>query len=295
MPFSKPPPVEPPPEARWLDLTDRAEVGREPFFSGRDAEYEVFRRAINSLRLGNIGGGTMIFQGAPGAGKSALMLECMEAVKRHSTPEDPWVAVSPNPGTLKSPVNFVTSLIRAANKETERLSNINSTAMTLKFNELRKLGKQLYREFYERAVGIGGISVGRKSEGDCFLDSYMSTETAFSRAAPLLENLHLVVFVDEAQNTPVESSTREVLDCLHRDSYGIPLVAAFFGLSDTQEVLRQCGLSRFADQRVVNLEPLSIVDATASLRRMLDTYYIGTESEKDYWANRLAELSRGWP
>ena len=295
VPFSKPPPVEPPPAEGWLDLTDRAEVGREPFFSGRDAEYDVFRRAINSLRLGHIGGGTMIFQGAPGAGKSALMLECMEAVRRHSTPEDPWVAVSPNPGTLRSPVNIVTSLIRAANRETERLSKITSTTKTLKFNELRKLGIKLYREFYERGVGIGGISVGGKLEGDSHFDSSISAETAFSGAAPLLENLHLVVFVDEAQNTPVESSTREVLDCLHRDSYGIPLVAAFFGLSDTQEVLRQCGLSRFADQRVVNLEPLSLIDATASLKRMLDAYYVGPEAEKDYWASSLAELSQGWP
>ncbi len=109
VPFSKPPPVELPPQEEWLDLTDHAEVGREPFFSGRDAEYEVFRRALNSLRLGHIGGGTMIFQGAPGVGKSALMLECMEAVRRHSTPNDPWVAVSLNPGTLKSLVNIVTS------------------------------------------------------------------------------------------------------------------------------------------------------------------------------------------
>ncbi len=186
-------------------------------------------------------------------------------------------------------------MIRAANKETERLSKINSTAMTQKFNELRKLGKELYREFYEWGGGIGGISVDGKLAGDRHLDSSVSAEKAFSGAAPLLEKLHLVVFVDEAQNTPVESSTREVLDCLHRDSYGIPLVAAIFGLSDTQEVLRQCGLSRFADERVVNLEPLSIVDATGSLRCMLDAYYIGTEEEKDYWANTLAELSQGWP
>ena len=41
-PFPKPLPTEPLPEEVWLKQTDRAEVGREPFFSGRDAEYEVF-------------------------------------------------------------------------------------------------------------------------------------------------------------------------------------------------------------------------------------------------------------
>ncbi len=39
----------------------------------------------------------MIFQGAPGAGKIALMQECMGAVRQHSTFDDQWVAVSIDP------------------------------------------------------------------------------------------------------------------------------------------------------------------------------------------------------
>ena len=101
-PFPKPLPTEPLPEEVWQKQTDRAEVGRDPIFSGRDAEYEVFRDAVENLRSGRVGDGTMIFQGAPGAGKTALMQECMEAVRCHSTPEDPWVAVSIRPDTLKS-------------------------------------------------------------------------------------------------------------------------------------------------------------------------------------------------
>lgn len=92
--FPKPPPAEPLPLDDWLKRTDRAEVGREPFFRGRDTEYHVFRSAAVTLNAGHIGGGTMIFQDAPGAGKSALMNECVEAVRRHSTPEEPWIAVS---------------------------------------------------------------------------------------------------------------------------------------------------------------------------------------------------------
>ena len=88
----------------WLRHADRSEAGREPFFRGRDAEYGVYRSAVTSLGEGMIGGGTMVFQGAPGAGKSALMAECMEAVRRHSTPGDPWVAVAIRPETLNSPL-----------------------------------------------------------------------------------------------------------------------------------------------------------------------------------------------
>ena len=48
MPFPKPPAAEPLPLEIWLDRPDRAEVGREPFFRGRDAEFEVFRRAAST-------------------------------------------------------------------------------------------------------------------------------------------------------------------------------------------------------------------------------------------------------
>ena len=44
----------------------------------------------------------MIYQGAPGAGKAALMHECMEAVRRQSTIDDPWVAVTIMPETQKT-------------------------------------------------------------------------------------------------------------------------------------------------------------------------------------------------
>ena len=104
-----------------------------------------------------------------------------------------------------------------------------------------------------------------------------------------------MVFVDEGQNTPIGDATEDVLDCLHQDPQGIPLVAAFFGLSDTEQVLRRCGLSRYAAKRVENLQPLDTADATGSFRRMFDTYYTGAEEEKDFWADALADLAQGWP
>ncbi len=38
MPFPKPSPADPLPLETWLRRTDRSEVGREPFFRGRDAD-----------------------------------------------------------------------------------------------------------------------------------------------------------------------------------------------------------------------------------------------------------------
>ena len=102
--------------------------------------------------------------------------------------------------------------------------------------------------------------------------------------------------VDEAQNTPVAGSTQGVLDCLHNPPAGIPLVAAFFGLSDTQRVLRQCGLSGFASGRVVTLERLPREDSACAIRDVFEAYgFTGAPQDREAWVDRLAEASQGWP
>ena len=142
-PFPKPPPADPLPLETWLDQTDRSEVGREPFFRGRDAEFNVFRRAAGSLHDGRVGGGTMVFQGAPGAGKSALMEECMEAVRRHSTPEAPWVAVAMYPDALRYPDRVVRGMVDAANAESERLREKSSGGIARVLGDLLDRGRQI--------------------------------------------------------------------------------------------------------------------------------------------------------
>ena len=290
-PFPKPPPADPLPLETWLDQTDRAEVGREPFFRGRDAEFNVFRRAAGSLHDGRVGGGTMIFQGAPGAGKTALMQECLEAVRRHSTPEAPWVAVSMNPNTLKFPAAVVRELVNAAGTESERLREMASgTSVAGMLDDLLDLVRNVFHELSDWGGGALDVSV------DCRNDEGATASWGFQNAAPLLKKFHIVVCVDEAQNIPVSDNTKGVMDCLHRDTQGIPLMAAFFGLSDTQIVLRECGLSRFADERVVTLEPLPDEDTACAIRSAFDAYgFTGTQEDREVWVNALAELSQGWP
>ncbi len=289
MPFPKPPPADPLPIDIWLDQTDRAEVGREPFFRGREAEFDLFRRAVRSLQAGRVGGGTMIFQGAPGAGKSALMAECREAVRRHSTPAEPWVVVALPPDALRYPDRVVRAMVEAANTETGRLRERASGTVSGMLGDWLDQGRQLLREIPDRDVSVGGVSwSGRERE--------RSASGLFAHAAAHLGQFPFVVLVDEAQNTPVCAQTKGVMDCLHRDPQGIPLVAAFFGLSDTQDVLRQCGLSRFARGRVVNLEPLPVEEAAAVIRAAFDAYgFTGTAEEQDTWVTQLAALSQGWP
>lgn len=118
----------------------------------------------------------------------------------------------------------------------------------------------------------------------------------FQQAKPLLQNNRIVIFVDEAQNMPCSEEAKAVLDCLHRDPKGIPAVAAFFGLSDTQNVLSKCGLSRFASGRVLNLTPLNHDDAASAIRGMFEAYNFADPNQfLEIWIERLTDLSQGWP
>ena len=287
--FPLPPPVAPLPLATWLRRADRAESGREAFFRGREAEYEVFREAAISLGEGMVGGGTMVFQGAPGAGKSALMAECLAAVRCHSTPAEPWVAMTLNPGSLRFPERVVRGLVQAAQTESERLRAQASGTLARRLGLWWEKGKQLLQELPDRDLSIGGVGWSKR-------EPERSAEGLFEHAAPWLGGFRIVVCVDEAQNVPVAESTKEVLDCLHRDPQGIPLVTAFFGLSDTEAMLGEGGLSRLAHERIVNLEPLPIDTAATALESLFDAYgFTGTPADHDAWVQALADRSQGWP
>lgn len=147
---------------KWLKRTDRAESGREAFFQGRDLEYKVFQDAVISLDQGVIGGGTMIFQGAPGAGKTALMGECMEAIRQHSTLDNPWIPVSISPGTLKYPKSVVELLISATNRENERLLEGVTDSHSRLLKKALHQGQKLIQEIQSRDVSVQSITVGGK-------------------------------------------------------------------------------------------------------------------------------------
>ncbi|MCY4051894.1 MAG: ATP-binding protein [Gammaproteobacteria bacterium] len=287
--FPKPAPVSPMPLDKWLKRTDRAESGREAFFQGRDLEYKVFQDAVISLDQGVIGGGTMIFQGAPGAGKTALMGECMEAIRQHSTLDNPWIPVSISPGTLKYPKSVVELLISATNRENERLLEGVTDSHSRLLKKALHQGQKLIQEIQSRDVSVQSITVGEKDQSE-------SAAELFVHASSLLKDYHIVVFVDEAQNVKKHETTEDILNCLHRDTQGIPLLTAFFGLSDVEDVLHECGLSRLPRNRVKTLGVLSHEESVSAIQSVFTAYdFKGSSKDQVEWLEALATLSQGWP
>lgn len=67
----------------FLADKDRAQLtGRgQPFFSGREREVNAFRSMANALLLGRSGNATVVVEGPPRAGKSALMAQFQEEMR----------------------------------------------------------------------------------------------------------------------------------------------------------------------------------------------------------------------
>lgn len=295
--FPKPAPADAPPLARWLaKRRDRAEVGREPFFEGRDAEYAVFQETVGELAMGEVGGATLVFAGAPGAGKTALMQEMMQAVRLQSSETEPWVAVELKAGDLLFSGRAVKKIADAAcQDEAFRKRSADGVDTLTKLSQnlsgaVEKI-KAFGEEALDRGVRVLGTGVGPKMPP---VD--ISPEDVFQSAGAALAGTRVVVFLDEAQNLDAaDRETREIVDMLHRGLTGIDMLPVFFGLSDTPDRLAECGVSRLGLGQINELRPMSSAESKAVFVRLFTAYNLGAPALRDGWAEQLAEESQGWP
>lgn len=284
--FERPDPPPPLPFEDWLERRDRADGYREPFFAGRAAEFDAFREAARGLAKGFVGGETLVFQGAPGAGKSALMKECIAAVEAHSTVEAPWVAAQLLPSTLQYPTGTAESIKVAVGRERERLAAAESRRDGV-LERGRQRGRDAIESVTERGAGIMGVRVGARPERE-----HIDVQSAFRRIGSMCDGARVVLFVDEAQN--LAAGAEEVLDALHRGQTGIALLPVFLGLGDTAAVLRKRGISRPPANRLVEMLPLRPEEAQESLSLAFRAYDIHGRT-REAWLDALAEVSQGWP
>ncbi|MCY4264116.1 MAG: hypothetical protein OXE78_04585, partial [Gammaproteobacteria bacterium] len=184
--FPKPSPATPVPLEDWLGNTDRAEVGREAFFQGRDQEYRVFQNAVTRLMNDFVGGGTMIFQGAPGVGKTAFKYECMEAVCQHSTPQEPWIAIPIKPSALNSAPSVIKAMMEATKRELDRLDREFPDYESSRMQNLKGAGEYLLTGLkkLDVTVNVGVVGITRHGESESTQPQQgLSADMIFSDAA----------------------------------------------------------------------------------------------------------------
>lgn len=111
--------------AHFIAASDRAKLSPHqgvPFFSGRERELNVFQRVLAQLDLGMLADATYVVEGPPGAGKTALMAQCIgEVAERTPTPEGrQWLPVIIDAGDTHAPMALARAIDRAV---AEHLAN----------------------------------------------------------------------------------------------------------------------------------------------------------------------------
>ncbi len=254
---------------RFIRLSDREPT---PFFVGRTAQIEdIEQQAAHMLRQAQAGlrpaGATRLAQGAPGAGKSALLAHL----------ERKWAADAGAPlvltawlGQLADPDGMAIAIAECLDPQ---------KAAALRRTETRS----------------GGIAVAG-------LSGSWTRETAPAAGMEALRKLFppegwtrpLCLLVDEVQN--LEAEQAGLLRRLHEGVDGLPVLPVLAGLANAQDVLARHGVSRLSHGAAHTLGRLAPGEPAESARLMLERFRVDMgEVAAAGWAARLERVSDGWP
>ena len=274
---------------RWFsELPDREAT---PYFGGRADEIGLVERALN--RIGKLareghwcpsGGETILFQGAPGAGKSALLHHLVRQWR--SAGREAPVVVAADASHYADARALALHVAEAVDPE---LAAQFRSSVTTHSSTTKSLGG-----------GIAGVVTGN-------VDAESGSQAASAPAEPSLANVGkallksgqtVALILDEAQ--VLESfdadATRPVITGLHTGSHGGPMLPVFAGLAHSHSVLQDRGISRFSIDHDRTLAALSLDEAAETVQMMLaDCRVRGDLETKRQWSQALANESSGWP
>ena len=260
-------------------------------FAGRKKLIEDVDEALEAVMVeagkpdGDASGLTLLVQGAPGAGKTALLGELARRFREKEVrrltdePDRPVegvpVAVALRAADLDDERRVVTAIVRAL-KQAE-----------LKEREFRRTKKasgifQPGLEFFRIGAGAGYDEAPPEARFEVLLEKL--PPSAWTRPVCLM--------VDEVQT--VGPAAKEVLDKLHNAMRGLPVLA---GPGDIHHHLSGvCGLTRFAMGAIHDIGLLAPEEAAASVLGFFEAFHVDlTDADPRAWAERLSAESDGWP
>ncbi|MYH13834.1 MAG: ATP-binding protein [Gammaproteobacteria bacterium] len=248
-------------------------------FSGRGEEIKRIVRAAGNLPPDGARGQTFVIEGAPGAGKTALVHELARrlsaagvlTVIRENVPSDE---------TVMGVYHALLSAMSGVPNEEARTTRRKETAVT---------------------GGVGGVMSGKRVTSESVapqaaLDAAMIAE----RCAPerLSRIRSAVVFVDEVQNLQAGSGAATLLADLHTQGK-LPVLLVCAGLSTSPARLADAGISRVSPSCRIRLGRLAASEAVDCARRTLALSrqwgVDAPDEEVKVWAENIAEASDLWP
>ena len=243
--------------AASIDIYDR---GRARYFHGR-GEVLSSLAARRARAFESDQGTTFLIQGAPGAGKTALLHQCaVEAA------EDGWAVVEIYTQALYDPKSMSQCLGEPYIIQSER-----------------SLGATPWVASVSRSKTEAGIS------SVCHLLNVTAQETK-----------GLLVVLDEVQDIvdyvdhPRKPEVKDTLKLIHNGKVGSPVILLAGGLGTSEDAFNSLGISRFYDGCVVNLGRLSPAPERAIIRDWL-VQDGGAKGDVTPWIDAIAGETHGWP
>ena len=258
-------------------FTVEGDRGQAGIFVGRKSELALIRDRLDLLIKRQSEGKnapgsdlTTVIQGAPGAGKSALLEKIAENWPLGG--QGQAVAISLDPGllTLSTP-EFLDAVIA----RTERVPGITQT---------------LQKYFKLKSVSVAGLSVEFGAE---------SSPSSGKSSVPV------ILLFDEIQTKlrdSASSQSREQLSdnlrLLHTGQHNAPLFPVYGGLANSADLLRAAGLTRLAMGSELTLPGFSDDEIDELMTRFVEQHLSSArppQATLDQWGTSLRRDSQGWP
>ena len=237
-----------------LDADDR---GPARYFHGRVQIRSSFDKRLKQASK-SLGGTTFLIQGAPGAGKSALL-----DVLSKQAQASKWHTVNIDAQALHDPVVMAQQLGVKSPQQIQR-----------------------YVEADARLLKTGRINTEPGA---------LSVRQVLQNAHKSKRGL-LLVF-DEAQTIGYEPERPRIvqtLNAIHNGQIGRPVILLVGGLGLTKAAFGQLGISRFHGNCLVNLGRLSPEPEQAVVRDWLEKGG-GAQEDVTPWINAITQETDGWP
>ena len=258
-----------------VEFMEDRDRGKASIFVGRKAELAHVQSCINRLlrRQDEDAPGadlTTVVQGAPGAGKSALLTKLKENWPLGGKAQA--VAISLDPGLLTLPMaEFLDAVIA----RTERAPEVT---------------RILQKYFKLKSVSVAGVSVE------------VGTESSRSSGRPPVP---VILLFDEIQTELVGSIpdqsrghlTRN-LRLLHTGEHNAPMFPVYGGLANSADLLRAAGLTRLAMRSELTLPGFSDAEVDELMARFIEQHLSSarpSSSTLGRWGDALRRDSQGWP
>ena len=294
-------------EAFLADADRTQPTGRgQPFFSGREREINAFRGMARALALGRPANATLVVEGAPGAGKTALLAQFQEELRSYPPAGGArrWLPVLLNGAHAECPrvIGWAVDdgiakqlgadvLATEAGKEGGRLERLAAFLGAAAAEKLGRGGRALAAAVAQRGFGALGMHLGAPPPRDRLERMALVAER---RAAHWAE-WQIVVLLDEAQgiSATVPGAVPGTLSDIHQGLVGAHLSCCAFGLHGTCEALYDVGLSRVSggDHHL----PLAALDAAASRMAVRRCFAQFGVTHADAWERAVLERGADWP